>query len=233
MNRPWILCKKTFSLTLVFNALLTIACSTGIIAGFYWFFPDWQPFYPYLFNGNVFWFVIAAAAINVFPSAMLGRKLKTGRFLFHHYFYGFLVLAFASLYVTAFTPVSLHTIFLVNNTSVAVNTGRFFLLGGLTLVLDDLPDVSKRVESSLNWLKEKVLKRQRFMIAAQALTGGISIYLSATVAIAMLSVPEWITPANFILLFTVLITSITSFIFVERRVWHRFEAAAKSLPSRL
>jgi hypothetical protein len=203
------------------------------MAGFYWFFPNWQPFHPYLFNGNVFWLVIAAAAINVFPSAMIGRKLKTGRFLFHHYFYGFLVLAFTSLYVIAFTPVSLHTIFLVNNTSVAVNTGRFFLLGGLTLVLDDLPDVSKKVESSLNWLKKKVLKRQRFMIAIQAVTGAISVYLSVAVAIAMLSVPEWVTIANFILLFTVLITSITSFIFVKRRVWHKFEASAKSLPPQL
>lgn len=233
MSRLRILCKKTFSLSLIFNALLTIACSVGIIAGFYWFFQDWQPFYPYLINGNVFWFVIAAAVINVFPSAMLGRKLKTGRFLFHHYFYGFLVLAFASLYVIAFTPVSLHTIFLVNNTSVAVNAGRFLLLGGLTLVLDDLPDVSKRVESSLNWLKERVLKRRRFMIAAQALTGAASLYLFAALTIAMLRVPEWVTLANCILLFTVLITGITSFIFVKRRVWHKFEAHAKSLPARL
>lgn len=233
MSRLWILCKKTFSLTLVFNALLTIACSIGIIAGFYWFFPGWQPFYPYLINGNVFWFVIAAAAINVFPSAMLGRKLKTGRFLFHHYFYGFIVLTFASLYVIAFTPVSLHTIFLVNNTSIAVNAGRFLLLGGLTLVLDDLPDVSKRVESSLNWLKERVLKRQRVMIAAQALTGAASVYLFFALATAMLSVPEWVTLANFILLFTVLITGITSFIFVKRKVWHKIEAHTKSLPSRL
>ena len=229
MNRPWILCKKMFSLSLVFNSLLTIACCVGIIAGFYLFYPNWQPFHPYLIDGNIFWLVIVAAAINVFPSAMIGRKLHTGRFLFHHYFYGFIVLAFASLYVTAFTPASLHTIFIVNNTSIAVNTGRFFLLGGLTLVLDDLPDVSKRVESSLNWLKERVLKRQRFMIAAQAITGVVSVYAAVAIAAAMLSVPEWVTLANFILLFTVLITSISSFIFVKRKVWHKFERISKSL----
>jgi len=157
MGRAWIICKKIFSLALVFNALLTIACAAGIIAGFYWFFPDWQPFYPYLVSGVVFWVVIAAAAINVFPSALLGRKLHTGRFLFHHYFYGFIVLVCASLYVITFTRVPLSTIFLVNNTSMEVNAGRFFLLGGLTLVLDDLPDVSRRVESGLNWLKAKAL----------------------------------------------------------------------------
>jgi hypothetical protein len=219
MGRAWILCKKIFSLALVFNALLTITCAAGIIAGFYWFFPDWQPFYPYLYSGVVFWIVITAAAINIFPSALLGRKLHTGRFLFHHYFYGFIVLICASFYVITFTPVPLGTIFLINNTSVEVNTGRFFLLGGLTLVLDDLPDVSRRIESGLNWLKTKMLKGPRFLIAAQAITGIGSLYLSAAILYAMMNVPEWITIANFILLFTVLVTGLTSFVFARKRVW--------------
>jgi hypothetical protein len=219
MGRAWILCKKIFSLALVFNALLTITCAAGIIAGFYWFFPDWQPFYPYLYSGVVFWIVIAAAAINIFPSALLGRKLHTGRFLFHHYFYGFLVLICASFYVITFTPVPLGTIFLINNTSVEVNTGRFFLLGGLTLVLDDLPDVSRKIESGLNWLKTRVLKGPRLLIVAQAITGIGSLYLSAAILYAMMNVPEWITIANFILLFTVLVTGLTSFVFVRKRVW--------------
>ena len=223
MGRLLILCKKTFSLTLIFNALLTIACCAGIIAGFYWFFLDWQPFHPYLFDGNVFWFVITAAAINVFPSAMIGRKLKTGRFLFHHYVYGFLVLACAAVYVVAFTPVSLSNIFLVNNTTVAVNTGKFFLLGGATLVLDDLPDVSRRVESALNWLKAKVLRAKKLVIVAQAVTGAVSLYLFGAVTLAMLHVPENVTLANFILISTVLITGLTSFVFVKRRVWHKIE----------
>ena len=220
MNRAWILCKKMFSLSLVFNALLTIACSAGILAGFYWFYPDWQPFSPYLYSGSIFWIVIAAAALNVFPSALLGRKLHTGRFLFHHYFYGFLVLAFAAVYVVAFTPVSLATIFLVNNTSVAVNTGRFFLLGGITLVLDDLPDVSKRVEAGLNWLKAKAYRGGKILVALQFLSGAVSLYLFGAITLAVLSVPEWATVANIILMFTVLITAVTSFIFVKRRVWH-------------
>ncbi len=228
MGRAWILCKKIFSLALVFNALLTIVCAAGIIAGFYWFSPDWQPFYPYLYSGVVFWIVIAAAAINIFPSALLGRKLHTGRFLFHHYFYGFIVLICASFYVMTFTPVPLGTIFLINNTSVEVNTGRFFLLGGLTLVLDDLPDVSRRIESGLNWLKTKVLKGPRLLIVAQAITGIVSLYLSAAILYAMMNVPEWITIANFILLFTVLVTGLTSFVFVRRRVWRNIPSTTET-----
>ena len=220
MERVWILCKKTFSLTLVFNALLTIACSVGILAGFYWYYPDWQPFSPYLFSGNVFWVAIIAAALNVFPSALVGRKLHTGRFLFHHYFYGFLVLAFAAIYIVAFTPVSLSTIFLVNNTSITVNAGRFLLLGGFTLLLDDLPDVSKRVEIGLNWLKAKVLRGKKVIVTVQVLSSAISLYLFGALCFAMLQVAEYITLANLILISSVFVTVVTSIIFVKNRVWH-------------
>lgn len=221
MGRAWILCKKTFSLSLIFNALLTIACSVGILAGFYWYFPEWNPFHPYVFNGNVFWVAIAAATLNIFPSALIGRKLKTGRFLFHHYVYGFLVIAFASLYVIAFSPVPLSKIFFVDNTSIAVNTGRFFLLGGVTLVLDDLPDVSKRIDSALNWLKTKVLRGQKFVVAAQVVSGVVSLYIFGAVTIGMLYSPEWLTLANVLLILTLLITGVTSFIFVKNKVWHK------------
>jgi len=209
-----------FSLTLVFNALLTIACCVGILAGFYWYYSGWNPFAPYLVNGNLLWFAIAAAAINIFPSALLGRKLHTGRFLFHHYFYGFLVMASAVIYVVLFTSVPLTTIFLVNNTSPEVNVGRFFLLGGLTLLLDDLPDVSKRIESGLNHIKAGANRMRKVIVAAQVVTGAFSLYIFAAVCAAMLTIPEWVTPANLILVFTVLITGVTAFIFVKRKAWN-------------
>ena len=134
MGQLWVLVKKIFSISLVFNALLTIGCIAGIFGGFYGYYHDWHPFGPYLISGNLFWAAIVAAVINIFPSAGLGRSLHTGRFLFHHYFYGILVLVFSAIYVSFFTPVNLLNIFLVNDTSVQVNVGRFFLLGGLTLL---------------------------------------------------------------------------------------------------
>jgi len=219
MGRIWVLTKKTFSLTLVFNSLMTIACAVGILAGFYWIFPNWQPFYPYLLNGNFFWFVIVAAIMNIFPSASLGRTLKTGRFLFHHYFYGFIVLFLTAVYVFVYSPVSIFSIFFVNDTTIAVNVGRFFFLGGLTLVLDDLPDVSKRVESVLNRLKSGVYRGRRIMSAVQIIMGVFSFYLFAAVIFYLSQNPQWVTAANILLIGTVLITSITSFIFVKRRVW--------------
>ncbi|MDR0492832.1 MAG: hypothetical protein LBH74_04240 [Nitrososphaerota archaeon] len=219
MKRVWIICKKIFSLTLIFNALLTIACTVSILSSAYWIYPGWKPFSPYLTDVNVFWVVIAAATLNVFPSALLGRKLHTGRFLFHHYVYGFLVLAVAAIYITVFTPASLGTIFLVNNTAVSVNAGRFLLLGGLTLLLDDLPDVSKHIETALNRIKSGAFHVRKLITIAQIVTGSCTLYLFVAICVAMTQVSEWVTLANFILIITVFITAVTSFVFVKRKAW--------------
>ena len=221
MGKLWVITKKIFSVSLVFNALLTIGCISGILAGFYWYYHDWHPFSPYLISGNLFWVAIAAAIINIFPSAGLGRSLHTGRFLFHHYFYGFMVLVCAVVYVVFFTPISLLTIFLVNDTSVQVNVGRFFLLGGLTLVLDDLPDVHTKLDSGLNWLKYKVGQGARFVSMVQLVAGVVSLYVFAAVTLSVYSTPEYVTVANLLLIGTLFITSVTSFIFVRRQVWQK------------
>jgi hypothetical protein len=167
----------------------------------------------------VFWFAIAAALLNIFPSASLGRSLHTGRLLFHHYLYGFLVLFFASAYVVLFTPASLFTIFLVDNTSVAVNIGRFFLLGGFALVLDDLPDVHMKIESTLNWLKDQAHKTRKSLLVLQLLTGVVSLYIFVGVCLAVISNPQWLTVANMLLVSTLLVTSLTSFVFVKKHTW--------------
>ena len=56
-----VILKKTFSLALIFNALITIAGVTGIIFGYYRAYPYWQPYAPWLLNGNLFWLALAAA----------------------------------------------------------------------------------------------------------------------------------------------------------------------------
>jgi hypothetical protein len=221
MGKLWIITKKIFSVSLVFNALLTVGCISGILAGFYWYYDNWHPFSPYLISGNFFWVAIVAAIINIFPSAGLGRSLHTGRFLFHHYFYGFMVLICSIVYVVFFTPISLLTIFLVNDTSVQVNLGRFFILGGLTLVLDDLPDVHTKLDSGLNNLKCKVGQSARFVSAVQLVAGAVSFYIFSAVTLSVYSTPEYVTIANLMLIGTLFITSITAFIFVRRQVWQK------------
>jgi hypothetical protein len=215
----WVICKKIFSVTLVFNALVSIGCAAGILSGYYWRYQNWQPFAPYLVSASLFWVLIATAVINIFPSAGLGRSLHTGRLLFHHYFYGFLVIIFSSIYIIFFTPVSLLNIFFVNNTSIQVNVGRVFLLGGLALVLDDLPDVHGKIESSLNKLKAKTGQHGQLVSIVHIVTGAVTFYIFVAMTLAMIQSSSYFTIANLIVLVSAFITGVTSFIFIKRSVW--------------
>jgi hypothetical protein len=99
--------------------------------------------------------------------------------------------------------------------------GRFFILGGLTLVLDDLPDVHNKLDSGLNWLKCKVGQGARFVSVVQLVAGAVSLYVFAAVTLSVYTTPEYVTVANLMIIGTLFITSITSFIFVRRQVWQK------------
>jgi hypothetical protein len=221
MGRLWVISKKIFSVSLVFNALLTITFAANILSNFYWHFAGWQPFSPYLISGNLFWISIVAAVINIFPSASLGRSLHTGRFLFHHYLYGFIVLVCALAYVILFSPIGLFELFFVFDQRVEVNIGRFFVLGGLALVLDDLPDVSTRVESALNGLKFKVGEINKIVSVLHIVCGTVSLYIFAAIAMETATMPQSVTLANILCAGTIFITGVTSFIFVKRGIWQK------------
>jgi hypothetical protein len=222
--------KKVFSLTLMLNSFVTLAAVIGLTYGFYRAWPYWKPFEPYLISGNVFLLVIAAGLINIFPSASIGRKLHTGRFLFHHYVYGAAVLATSSFCVLAFSSVSLVGLFLVNTSNVAVNAGRFFVLTGVTLLLDDLPDVSKRIEISLNKIKTGFYKIRKVIHALQFVTGGATLYVF--LSILLTEIKNWnISLNNAFTMCTLLITSITSFMFVKRKAWLNITPEARTLSS--
>ncbi len=223
----WVLAKKVFSLTLILNALITLTTLTGILYGLYFVWPWWRPYYPALISGNLFLVAGVAALINIFPSASIGRTLHTGRFLFHHYVYGFFVLFSSAIYVVAFTSVSLVMLFLVNSSSIAVNAGRLFLLAGLTLVLDDLPDVSKRVESSLNKIKSGVYRIRKVFHFLQLATGAVTFYIFLAIAIFEVYHPST-NFANYLTMSTLMITSLTSFACAKRKTWLKITKPAPS-----
>jgi hypothetical protein len=210
--------KKIFSIALIFNALISIATVAGIIYGYYQAYPYWQPYSPFLINGNLFWLALAAAVINIFPSAAIGRALHTGRFLFHHYVYGFFVIASSSAFVMVFTPISLPSLFFVDNSTVAVNAGRVFLLAGVALFLDDLPDVSRHVESSLNWIKARACQMRMALHISQLITGIFALYCSLSILFATFQNDTRAIPNSFVIV-SLFITSITSFVCVKRRAW--------------
>jgi hypothetical protein len=210
--------KKVFSLALVFNALISFTCVAGILFGYYRIYPTWRPFAPYFLDGNLFWLVLAAALINIFPSAAIGRALHTGRFLFHHYVYGAFVLAFSSVFVVAFTPVSLFSLFFVDDSSIVINASRIFLLAGLTLFIDDLPDVSTRIESVLNRMKWRAYQIRKAFHALQWATGFVTLYGAVAVLVSTIQTGERTAP-NAILAGTLFVSGITSLALAKRKAW--------------
>ena len=212
--------RKIFSITLIFNALLTITCAVGLLWGFY--VAHWTLYAPFLVNGNFFWLAVAAAVVNIFPAAYLG-KVHTGRLWFHHYVYGFFVLLSSTVWVVLFTSVSLLSLFFINTTNLAINAGRFFFIGGLTLVLDDLPDVHWVTFKSLRWLKTKAHQARTVLQATQLILGVATLYLFVTVSLSIAAKPQWMTPSNFVQMGTLLVTVITCFGSVKGRIWHKIK----------
>jgi hypothetical protein len=124
----------------------------------------------------------------------------------------------SSVFIVLFTSVSLFSLFLITSSDLAVNVGRFFILAGLVLLLDDLPDVSERVETCLNWAKSRACQARRALHALQLFTGLISLYILVSILIWIVQNPTQIFFNSF-LIGTLLVTTITSFAHVKRKAW--------------
>ncbi len=209
--------RKLFSIALIFNALVCIVYSMGLLTGFYT--ANWQLYQPYIFDGNIFWALITASMINIFPAAFIGQ-VKTGRLWFHHYVYGFLVLILAVGFLVIFTSVSLVNLFTDNITDFSVNVGRFFVLGGLALLLDDLADVSRYTAKILCRMKYVAYKGRHIVHVTQAALSVLCLYIALGVGAAVIQNSNWATVSNFIFIGTLIITIITSLWSVKRKVWY-------------
>ncbi|OYT45887.1 hypothetical protein CW711_04600 [Candidatus Bathyarchaeota archaeon] len=178
--------KKTLGLALIFNSLISLTSALRILSGFYAARPWWRPFSPYLLDGSLFWAVIPASILNIAPARVLGR-VKIRRFLFHHYVYGLFVtlVSTASVHLSMAIPSSQSPLRLsygrLNGLTPYVET--FFIYGGLTLLLDDISDISPRVKSFLRWLGEIAERFCKPIRASHALCSLASIYISLSIGL--------------------------------------------------
>ena len=216
--------KKVFSLALIFNSLLTVVFAIGLLASYYTLFPQWTPYPPYIVDGRLFWILIPAALFNIFPCVDIG-KVDTGRLWFHHYVYGFFVVSISAIASAIMIPSGIPALFTIYTTNLDVNAGRFFILGGLTLVIDDLPDVSRKLKSGLRSIKSKAQQKGRLLHAVQFVMGLVALYFLIAVSTYLPLHPTEITLANVILAGTLLVTVLTSFANAKRRIWLNIEAA--------
>ena len=208
--------KKLLSLAMIFNSLLSIVYAIGLLRGYY--INKWALYQPYLVSGTLFWALIPASIANIFPSTLVGR-VKTGRLWFHHYVYGFIVLILAIIFVILCVPISILDLFTAYTTEVSVNIGRFFFLGGLALVLDDLPDVSDKVRRSLGFLKLKAYRGKRIMHVIQFIVVLFLLYLLSAVVLSMATNPVEATLPNLIFSGNLLAASLISIGIFKLKTW--------------
>jgi hypothetical protein len=201
--------KKICSVALTFNSLLTVVSVLGVLEGFYSARYHWKPYPPYLINGSFFWFAVLAAMLNIYFAVRMG-KVKTGRLWFHHYVYGFVLFVLACALLLLFGSISFFGIFVGNGYSFGVNVGRFFVLGGLTLFIDDFADVSKRLTFVLRLVRSKVYRIRGPIRIVQVVLGLMSLYIFLCVIFSTSLRQGSNSTGNFVLAGTLLVTSLAS-----------------------
>jgi len=154
--------------------------------------------------------------------------MHTGRILFHHYAYGIFVIVFSAIFAFSLTSVSFPLLFLVYTSDIAVNAGRFLLLAGLAFLLNDLPDVSKKVGSVLKRLEAKAYQYRKVFHWVELISGLICGFVSAAVTLWTTDHLNLAIPAA-VMIVTFMVTSLNSFIYFKRGEWLKMKISKTAL----
>jgi len=182
-RRTAAIARKILSLALIFNSLVSIVSAANILASSYATKYYSRQYSPYLVDGSLVWFIILTAILNIGPAKFLGR-VKLRRMLFHHYVYGFLASSVSTVLMAIFAPASIVLLLVpslgfqvTDMQAVPVYAGLFFVYGGLTLIIDDIHDVSLSMGRALDKLKTKVPKSNKVLQAMHLWSSLISTYV--------------------------------------------------------
>jgi hypothetical protein len=219
---------KTFGLALIFNSLLTAAYGFTAYRLFNWFFPYDIEFYTYLFTGHIFLMTAIAGLLNIIPSLMVSRSFSTSRVLFHHYVYGAFVIVGACIYLVLI-PFDLLSAFLVYDTRTSVNVARLLILVGITMIVDDLPDVHPAINLAISWIKPKTGSLTRVLLAVHLVAAVITLYVVTLLCLAVWMNPESNNIANGILVINFIITVLIAFIAIKMHAWDKLKRYSKGL----
>ena len=168
---------------MMFNSILSLVYAAEMLVSFYVSRFEWQPYSPYLLDGSLLWLAVLAAVLNIVPAKLLG-KVDVRRILFHHYVYGLLASSVSLLLIAFFAPAYLFLLLMpslgfqtITFQTIPVYAGLFFVYGGLTLVIDDIGDVSLRFAGLLERLKTLASKSGRALQTIHLLSSLMSIYI--------------------------------------------------------
>jgi hypothetical protein len=160
------------------------------------------------------WAAIPAAIIDLFPIANFGH-VKVRRLGLHHFIYGLAIVAGSSV----LTSVSVFNVFSLGIRDVKLNVGRNLILVGLTLIVDDFADISDRTRMALRVIESKLYGKRRIIHALQGLLSCITFYIFLCITIWLTQNPRGMNLANLTIASTLLVTSLTGFRSVRKRIW--------------
>jgi hypothetical protein len=212
----WAYVRKLVSLALTFGCLLSILLVVGFLVGFYT--AQWKLFEPFLLNANVLWLTIPVAVMDFFPIASFGH-VKVRRLGFHHFVYGLAIVVVSFV----LTPISVFNVFSLGIRDVKLNVGRTLILVGLTLTVDDFADISDRTRMALRFMKSRLHQKRRGIHAVHGLLSCITFYVFLCTTIWLTQNPKGINFANLALSTSLLVTSLTGFGSIGKRIWLRIK----------
>jgi hypothetical protein len=210
----WAYCRKIVSWVLIFNCLLCIFLAVGFLVMFYG--AHWKLYEPFLLSANLLWAPVLASVLSFFPIASFGQ-VKVRRLGVHHFVYGFVIVGAASVFMS----VSFLSLFVINIRDVRVNVGRVFVLVGLTLIVDDLADISERTRLGLLFLKSKVYGMRRAIHAVQGLLSLATLSVFSCILVWLTQNPRGLNLANIVFEGSMLVTGLTGVGSVGKKVWLR------------
>jgi hypothetical protein len=223
--------KKVLSLALIFNSVVSLVSAINMLASFYIDNYQWRPYSPYLIDGSFLWFIVLTAVLNISPAKSIG-KVKIGRILFHHYVYGFLATSISLLLIVIYAPAYVILLLMPSlgfQTSgfqtIPVYAGLFFIYGGLTLVIDDMYDMSLGMGRMLDGLKMRLQKSGRTLQAIHLCSGLMSTYVLMCGILWYLDNDFWVKSwplwdaSHIIFMSSLLVTNVWALKAVKGRLW--------------
>lgn len=218
---------KTLSLLLMLNSLFSLVSSLSIACGVLPGCLLGNLHKPYILNILFLSFITLTAILNIIPAKFMGR-VNIRRLLFHHYVYGFLSILFYLALIFSLLLVETATC----NAYLMTVENRIYLeiplYWGITLILDDLPDLSPKIGRLLNNLKVKVSELNNVIVWVHR----SSSVISACAALWYISrLP--ITGNNFIhlsLTISFIITALCGLKTSSGGIWLKYLSDAQSTP---
>jgi len=183
------------------------------------------PYWPFLLDGSFFWPVIVTSILNIVTAKVLGN-VDLRRIKFHHYFYGFLTSITSFIFLALSAPAYLSILIMpmlipsvYGSTVMPIFIIFFLVYGGMTLMIDDVQDISLRLRRSLDNLKRKIKRIGKTIEIIHVCCSITSIYATLSILLWAFSKGLHFGISAGIFALNLLITSIWGLGMAKKRFW--------------